>query len=139
MRSRTAPRKAAPATYSRSSVMLRGGSVPLIAQSTATQLRPPEPVDDVMSSAMSEHEPILVAPRKTVEGTSGSSGTSSVVADELTGSQHEQSLCSQKGVSLSLSAVMRSPGTQLFAVPEAVTPSDDYESEAFDDYETPSK
>ncbi|CAH0371194.1 unnamed protein product [Pelagomonas calceolata] len=33
----------------------------------------------------------------------------------------------------------RSPGTQLFAVPEAVTPSDDYESEAFDDYETPSK
>ena len=61
-----------------------------------------------MSVAMSEHEPILVAPRKTVEGTSGSSGTSSVVADELTGSQHEQSLCSQKGVSLSLSAVMRS-------------------------------
>jgi hypothetical protein len=36
-------------------------------------------------------------------------------------------------------AAPRSPGTQLFAVPEAVTPSDDYESEAFDDYETPSK
>ena len=91
--------------------MLRGGSVPLIAQSTATQLRPPEPVDDVMSSATFEHEPTLVAPRKTASGTSGSSGTSSLVADAFTVDQHEQSLCSQCGLSSPPNAVTLSPGT----------------------------
>ena len=69
------------------------------------------PVDEVMSRPMSEHEPTRVAPRKTASGTSGVSGTRSLVADAFTVDQHEQSLCSQYGLSSPPNAVTLSPGT----------------------------